>query len=136
MVANFTYFIMFNLSFFNVFFFLLSSSFYSSLFNFLESSLLVLVFGWLTRNLLPCLYLDISFEGLFRSLFSSGKVIMAIFHIAFSELLSRQTRIWRSYNYFIGMMVRVFTNGPGDWGSITDQFIPKTQKNGTWCLLA
>ena len=25
-------------------------------------------------------------------------------------------------------MVRVFTNGPGDWGSIPGLFIPKTQK--------
>ena len=28
----------------------------------------------------------------------------------------------------IGMMVRVFTNGPGDEGSIPGQVIPKTQK--------
>ena len=26
------------------------------------------------------------------------------------------------------MMVRVFANDPGDWGSITDQVIPKTKK--------
>ena len=28
----------------------------------------------------------------------------------------------------IGIMVRVFTNGPGDLGSIPGQVIPKTQK--------
>ena len=28
----------------------------------------------------------------------------------------------------IGIMVRVFTNGPGDWSSIPSQVIPKTQK--------
>ena len=25
-------------------------------------------------------------------------------------------------------MIKVFTNGPGDWGSIPGQVIPKTQK--------
>ena len=30
-----------------------------------------------------------------------------------------------------GMMVRVFTNGPGNLGSITGRVIPKTQKKGT-----
>ena len=34
------------------------------------------------------------------------------------------------------LMSRVFTNGPGDWGSIPGWVIPKTQKNGTWCHLA
>ena len=28
----------------------------------------------------------------------------------------------------IGIMSRVFANGPGDWGSIPGQVIPKTQK--------
>ena len=28
----------------------------------------------------------------------------------------------------------MFTNGPGDWGLIPGQVIPKTQKNGTWLL--
>ena len=27
----------------------------------------------------------------------------------------------------IGLMSRVFANGPGDWGSIPDRVIPKTQ---------
>ena len=31
-------------------------------------------------------------------------------------------------NRAIGIMVRVFTNGPGDRGSIPGQVIPKTQK--------
>ena len=31
----------------------------------------------------------------------------------------------------IGIMVRVFANGPGDWGSIPGQVIPKSQKNVT-----
>ena len=29
---------------------------------------------------------------------------------------------------YIGMMVRVFANGPGDLGSIPGRVIPKTQK--------
>ena len=32
----------------------------------------------------------------------------------------------------IGMMVRMFANGQGDWGSIPDRVIPKTQK---WYLI-
>ena len=36
----------------------------------------------------------------------------------------------------IGLAVRVFANEPGDWGSVPGQVIPKTKKNGTWCLLA
>ena len=32
-------------------------------------------------------------------------------------------------------MSRVFTTGPGNWGSIPSRVIPKTKKNGTWCLL-
>ena len=35
----------------------------------------------------------------------------------------------------IGQMSRVFTNGLGDQGSIPDQVIPKTYKNGIWCHL-
>ena len=31
---------------------------------------------------------------------------------------------------------RMFTKGPGDRGSIPGRVIPKTKKNGTWCLLA
>ena len=31
----------------------------------------------------------------------------------------------------IGLMSRVFTNGPVDWGSIPGEVIPKTQKIGT-----
>ena len=34
----------------------------------------------------------------------------------------------RNYNAFIGLLSRVFTNGPGDQGSIPDRVIPKTQK--------
>ena len=30
--------------------------------------------------------------------------------------------------FYNGMMVRVFTNGPGDLGSIQSQVIPKTEK--------
>ena len=36
---------------------------------------------------------------------------------------------------FIGLVGRVFANGPGDLGSIPGRVIPKT-KNGTWYLLA
>ena len=31
----------------------------------------------------------------------------------------------------IGIMVRMFANGPGDWDLILHQVIPKTQRNGT-----
>ena len=50
-----------------------------------------------------------------------------------------------SFKYFllfnndqaIGLMSRVFANGPGNWGSILGRVIPKTQnKNGTWQRLA
>ena len=36
----------------------------------------------------------------------------------------------------IGIMVRVFANGPGDLGSNTRSSHTKDFKNGTWCLLA
>ena len=36
----------------------------------------------------------------------------------------------------IGLEGRVFTNGPGDLGSIPGRVIPKTLKNGTCYLLA
>ena len=32
-------------------------------------------------------------------------------------------------------MVRVFTNGQGDLGSVPGRVIPKDLKNGTWYLL-
>ena len=38
-------------------------------------------------------------------------------------------------NQAIGLMSRVFANGPGDRGSIPGWVIPKTQ-NGTWCHLS
>ena len=38
--------------------------------------------------------------------------------------------------YIIGLVGKVFSNGPGDQGSIPGQVIPKTQKNSTSCLLA
>ena len=42
-------------------------------------------------------------------------------------------------NKDIGLMCRVFANGPGDWGSIPDQSQVQSQvksKNGTWWHLA
>ena len=41
-----------------------------------------------------------------------------------------------SDNWAIGLMSKVFAYCLGDWGSIPGRVIPKTQKNGTWCLLA
>ena len=39
------------------------------------------------------------------------------------------TYFWTAtYSLDIGMMVRVFANGPGDLGSIPGRVIPKTQK--------
>ena len=35
----------------------------------------------------------------------------------------------------IDIMVWLFTNGPGDRGSILRRIVPKTNKKGTWCLL-
>ena len=32
------------------------------------------------------------------------------------------------HNWAIGLMIRVFVNGPGDWGSIPGRVIPKTKK--------
>ena len=37
-------------------------------------------------------------------------------------------------NRFIGLVSRVFANGPEDWGSISSRVIPF--KNGTWYLFA
>ena len=39
-------------------------------------------------------------------------------------------------NWAIGLMSRVFANGPGDRGSNPGQGMPKTQKNGSWYHLA
>ena len=39
-------------------------------------------------------------------------------------------------NRAIGLMSWVFANGLGDQDSIPGRFMPKTQKNGTWCHLA
>ena len=60
------------------------------------------------------------------------------------EMQSVSSRIWTRIAVFIsygdndyttgtstsaiGVMNRVFTNGPGGWGSIAGQVIPKTQK--------
>ena len=42
-----------------------------------------------------------------------------------------------TWNYqAIGLMSRVFANGPGDCSSIPGWVIPKTQKNATWYCLA
>ena len=35
-----------------------------------------------------------------------------------------------------GLMGSMFANGPGDLGSISGGVLPKTQKNGTGCVLA
>ena len=40
----------------------------------------------------------------------------------------RETKYESKCKILIGLMSRVFTNGPGDQGSIPDRFIPKTQK--------
>ena len=37
-------------------------------------------------------------------------------------------KIMLTNNWAIGLSSRVFANGPGDWGSIPGQVIPKTQK--------
>ena len=35
---------------------------------------------------------------------------------------------WQTLNWAIGLMSRVFTNHPGDWGSIPGWVVPKTRK--------
>ena len=40
------------------------------------------------------------------------------------------------YNRLIGLVGSVFSNCPGDRGSILGRIIPKTFKNGTWYVLA
>ena len=46
----------------------------------------------------------------------------------FAFLLKISLIEWPSYILDIGIIVRVFPNGPGDLGSILGQVIPKTQK--------
>ena len=43
--------------------------------------------------------------------------------IKFSYKFATSWSIWA-----IGLMSRLFANGPGDWGSIPGRVIPKTQK--------
>ena len=44
------------------------------------------------------------------------------------ELYTIKTDIVRYYYQAIGLISRVFANGPGDWGSIPGRVILKTQK--------
>ena len=50
--------------------------------------------------------------------------------------LDANINIWNYSTGHIGQVCRVFANGQGDLGSISGRFIPKTLKNGTWCLHA
>ena len=51
-----------------------------------------------------------------------------------------ETYIFEKYSFhldqLIGLVSKVFANGPGDLSSIPGRVIPKTLKNGTWYLLA
>ena len=55
--------------------------------------------------------------------------IIILFHLS---LCIHLYPLIRTYSFLInraiGLMSRVFTNGPGDWGSIPGWVIPKTQK--------
>ena len=44
--------------------------------------------------------------------------------------------IKKCLHMFIGLVGRVFINGPGDLGSFPGRVITKTLKKGTWHLLA
>ena len=44
-----------------------------------------------------------------------------------------QSNVNNLHNQLIGLVGRVFTNGPGDQGSVPGCVLPKTLKNGT-CL--
>ena len=58
---------------------------------------------------------------------------MILFFQSQSEILNIY---YTQENQAIGLMSRVFVNGPGDPSSIPGCVIPKTQKNGTWCCFA
>ena len=49
--------------------------------------------------------------------------------------LIRTHKSTHEYNPPIGIMIRLITNDPGDWGSILVHHT-KDWKHGTWCLLA
>ena len=66
-----------------------------------------------THIILPFLY-SLLKEITFLHLYSSFYISIYILYIIFYQ--------------YIGLAVRVFTNGPGNRGSIPDQIIPKTQK--------
>ena len=67
----------------------------------------------------PSIFLKYSFH--FRSLSS--------WQVAFSFALNMVFLLFYCLLYrFIGLAVRAFANGPGDWGSIPGRVIPKTQK--------
>ena len=51
-----------------------------------------------------------------------------VFHYLCSIATQFKLRKHKFLNYTIGMMVRVFANGPGDLGSIPGQVIPKILK--------
>ena len=53
--------------------------------------------------------------------FGNGVEVKAIKSVKFPVTIGE-------VNQPIGLLGRVFTNGPGDWGSIPGQVIPKTQK--------
>ena len=61
------------------------------------------------------LLLDLNFAELFDILFHSHTHTHIYIYIYI-------------YHWPIGLVSRVFTNGPRDWGSIPSRVIPKTQK--------
>ena len=63
-----------------------------------------------------------------RERFPHGLVVNLMgWDIVVSEF-EYQLRYYVCFGSIIGMMVRVFANGPGDLGSIPGRVIPKTQK--------
>ena len=59
---------------------------------------------------------------MFNELISIGMKFLYLYKVVYFSLT---LCVWE---HSIGLMSRVFTNGPGDRGSIPGQVIPKTQK--------
>ena len=70
-------------------------------------------------------FLLISISSLFPFLYFSISFFLSSFNLS-SFTLSSSFTLFVS----IGVMCRVFANGPRDWGSIPRRVIPKTQKKG------
>ena len=67
-------------------------------------------------------------------------IIICLYTVLWYQVFQLNTNNLHTIIYYmckqpISIEGKVFTNGLGDQGSIPGQAIPKTQINGTWCLL-